>query len=337
MEDYLAEVTGLFDSALRPESLHALSQRLQSEFHEKLQESDISMLPSYHHSLPTGRERGTFLALDMGGSNFRLALVELRGKSMGTEEMHVRWSKTFPIDDTVRALKGPAFFEWVADRIEDMLDMDDHQSDGKSQPLSMGLAWSFPIEQTSTKSGHLLQMGKGFAATNGLQGRDLGELIMNPCTKRGLNVQLQTIVNDSSATLLAEAYREPSTRMSLILGTGTNSAIFLPVTALSRNKYGRRSDNWHDLAKHVIVNTELSMHGKNIWPATRWDRHLNETHTLPDFQPFEHLVGGRYLGEIMRLVLVEAIDEGLLFEGETPRRLREPYALDAGILAAFER
>jgi len=273
----------------------------------------------------------------MGGSNFRLALVELRGKEVSKEEMHVRRSKIFPIDDTVRALQGSAFFEWVAERIEEMLDMDEHQSDGKSHPLSMGLAWSFPIEQTSTRSGYLLQMGKGFAATHGVQGRDIGELIMTPCTKRGLNVQLQAIVNDSLATLLAEAYREPSTRMSLILGTGTNSAIFLPVTALSSTKYGQRSDDWHDLAKHVVVNTELSMHGKNIWPATRWDRHLNETHTIPDFQPFEYLVGGRYLGEIMRLVLVEAIDEGLLFDGETPNRLREPYALDAGILAAFER
>lgn len=143
-------------------------------------------------------------------------------------------------------------------------------------------------------------------------------------------------MNDSSATLLSQAYREPSTRLALILGTGTNASIHLPTSALAFTKYGVRPQSWHDEAHHVLVNTELSMFGKNVLPVTRWDEDLNRHHMKPDFQPFEHLVSGRYLGEIVRLVLVEAIRTAGLFGGEIPERLLEAYALDTGTLATIE-
>lgn len=337
MDEYLQEVGHLFKAPLSPRNLHAMSDELQEEFHEKLQLSDISMLPSYHHTLPSGHERGTFLALDVGGSNFRLALIELKGPSTLVDGFHTKHNRCFPIDTQVRALKGPRFFDWLAQRIEEVLADDHHESDRGETPLAMGLAWSFPIEQTSRRSGYLLAMGKGFDATQGVQGQDLCDLIMRPCKERGLNVQLQTIVNDSSATLLAQAYRDSSTRISLIHGTGTNAAIFLPVSALSKSKFGDRPASWHAAAKHVLVNTELSMFGKDVIPMSRWDEHLNQTHTLPDFQSFEYKVAGRYMGEIARLILVEAIEECGLFDGTMPLRLGDAYALDTGILAEFER
>ena len=59
--------------------------------------------------------------------------------------------------------------------------------------------------QTSLRSGLLQGMGKGFLAAHGLLGQDLGDLIQDACSRRGLNVQLNAIVNDSSATLLSKA------------------------------------------------------------------------------------------------------------------------------------
>lgn len=343
LTEYLSTVRRQFSNALEPQHLHDLSSRLQIELKERLQQSDISMLPSYHHTLPSGSERGTFLALDVGGSNFRLALIDLNGRTAKEKEedggMHVRHSLCFPIDASVRALRGKAFFEWMADRIEETLDTDEHRSVSAAtaqKPLLMGLAWSFPIEQTSARSGYLLAMGKGFSATVGVQGQDLCELIMEPCLRRGLNVKLQSLVNDSSATLLSQAYRESTTRMSLILGTGTNSSIYLPVAALHPRKYGERPSSWYKVAKHVLINTELSMHGKDIWPKTRWDAQLLSAHQMPDFQPFEHFVGGLYLGEIVRLILLEAIVDHHLFDGRIPNRFSEPYHLQSSLLATFE-
>lgn len=78
------------------------------------------------------------------------------------------------------------------------------------------------------------------------------------------------------------------------------------------------------------------MFGKGILPTTRWDDHLNQHHLLPDYQPFEYLVTGAYLGEIVRLILVEAAQSAGLFNGLLPPLLLEPYALDTHTIALIE-
>lgn len=147
---------------------------------------------------------------------------------------------------------------------------------------------------------------------------------------------MDSIVNDSSATLLSRAYEDPSTRFAVILGTGFNIAVHLPVSALAMSKYKGYPQKWLDEASHVLVNTELSMFGKNVFPTTRWDEQLNEAHIRPDFQPFEHMISGRYLGEVVRLIIVEAVRTAGLFSGEMPDKLSETYSLETGTIAAME-
>lgn len=342
MKDFLAEVKGLFEAPLQTKSLHAMSRQLQREFRQKLKASNMCMLPSFHHTLPTGREKATILALDVGGSTFRIALIELSGREtcqgvVKDDGMDIKRLKSFPIDNEVRSLEGRLFFDWMAERIDQVLDADNHQADDNADgPLPMALAWSFPIEQTSTRSGKLLAMGKGFLATVGVEGNDICGLVTAACQKRKLNVSLQAIVNDSSATLLSQAYRDSTTRISLIMGTGINAAIYLPISTLDREKFGSREQSWWDEANHVLVNTELSMFGRDIWNATRWDDDLNQKHQKPDFQPLEYKTGGRFLGELVRLVIVEAVEKGVLFGGCLPMGLDVPYALDTGLVAIIE-
>lgn len=192
------------------------------------------------------------------------------------------------------------------------------------------------FRQTSLRSGLLQGMGKGFLAAHGLLGQDLGDLIQDSCLRRGLNVQLTAIVNDSSATLLSKAYLDSTTRFALILGTGVNAAVHLPVHTFSPTKFGIRPTEWHDSAKHVIVNTELSMFGGGILPSTAWDESLLSVHPNPKFQPLEHFVGGGYLGEIVRLVLVEGIRTAGLFDGIVPPSLKERYSLETETLSHIE-
>jgi hexokinase len=154
--------------------------------------------------------------------------------------------------------------------------------------------------------------------------------------RQNLPVHIEAIVNDSAATLLSRAYEDPLTRFAVILGTGFNIAVHLPITALASTKYKGYPQNWLDEASHVIVNTEISTFGKHVFPTTRWDETLNEAHVRPDFQPFEHMISGRYLGEIVRLIIVEAVRTAGLFSGELPEKLSEPYALDTGTIATIE-
>lgn len=48
------------------------------------------------------------------------------------------------------------------------------------------------------------------------------------------------------------------------------------------------------------------------------------------------LISGRYLGEILRLVICELIDEGVLFLGQNTYKLEIAYALDTAFLSLME-
>ncbi|KAI1656318.1 hexokinase [Daldinia decipiens] len=334
LEQFLEEAEKLFLGPIDGDGLSRYSSNLKRQFRERLHTHTECMLPSFNHLLPTGKERGQYLALDVGGSTLRVSLVELRGRETTGRESEIVRMVSFKITPEIKKLEGMSFFDWMAARIYEVIQKDISHDQGV---IPMGLAWSFPVEQVSMGSGLLLGMGKGFLATNGLLGQDLGEIIKFACKKRGLNVQLEAIVNDSTATLLSQAYINASTRFGLILGTGTNIAVHLPVSAFSRSKYGKRPDSWFESASHVIVNTELGMFGKDILPLTRWDKLLSAAHPRPDFQPLEHLLSGYYLGEICRLAIVDAVETVGLLGGQLPPSLEKPYSLDTELLSKIEQ
>lgn len=326
------EVDRLFTAPLTSANMCAMSDQIRAQLSAALQSSQINMLPSYTRTLPTGAETGTFLALDVGGSTLRVALVHLAGQG----SMTIRHVASTPIDEEVKLLEGTRFFDWMASHIDTMLAEVDAEDGRGPVPLSVGLSWSFPLEQTSHNTGLLIHMGKGFMCSTGTVGQELGQLITEACRRRNLSVAVDAIVNDGSATLLSRAYVDPTTRMSLILGTGTNMAIHYPVDRIGRAKFGDRRPAWFEGAPHVIVNTEMSMFGGAVLPLTRWDEILNQTHLRPDYQPLEYMITGRYLGEIVRLVIVEAVETAHLFRGELPHSMRDAYSFDTSLLAAIE-
>ncbi|EAW11817.1 putative hexokinase [Aspergillus clavatus NRRL 1] len=332
LDDFAEEVDRLFTAPLTLRNMIIMSEKIREQFRSCLQSSPVCMLPSYNHALPSGTEKGTYLALDVGGSTFRVALIELGGEGA----MKILRESFSRIDNDVKLLEGTLFFDWMAEKIESMLLEVSADYGRGAVPLSMGLSWSFPIEQTSISSGLVIHMGKGFLCSNGTLGQELGDLIVQSCQRRSLNVQVDAIVNDSSATLLSRAYIEPKTRMSLILGTGTNVALHFPVHEIGLSKFGTRPPGWFDYAKHVIINTEMSMFGGGILPMTRWDDVLNRTHLRPDYQPLEYMITGRYLGEIVRLIMTEAVETAQLFGGELPHSMRDPYTFDTSIVAFLE-
>lgn len=147
------------------------------------------------------------------------------------------------IDKRIRHLRGQESFDWVAERIGDMLAKYNHINGTRNALLQMRLAWPFSVELMSPRSGLCLQWAKGSASHMVWRSEDLSELVMKPCRARGLNVDMRAIVSDGAATLPSQAYRDSSMRMSLILGTGMNAAVYVPVTALGHGKFGEQLAN----------------------------------------------------------------------------------------------
>jgi hexokinase len=154
-EEFLEEVEKALRKDVRRERLLKLSTGLKVQFEESLLDNPLCMLPSYNHRLPTGDECGTYLALDVGGSTFRVALIQLSGRDSEESESKILKIKSVKIDSKVKQLKGLAFFDWMAARIEDTLSGQSEGHEMSEAPLSMGMAWSFPIEYVFSLSSFL--------------------------------------------------------------------------------------------------------------------------------------------------------------------------------------
>ncbi len=62
------------------DGMREVSSKLAAEFEKGLSRDEgsdimVRMLITYVHALPNGSEKGDFLALDLGGSNFRVLLI----------------------------------------------------------------------------------------------------------------------------------------------------------------------------------------------------------------------------------------------------------------------
>ncbi|PHH88511.1 hypothetical protein CDD83_7449 [Cordyceps sp. RAO-2017] len=144
LHDFLKEAEAALLGPVSGHGLLELSAGLRKQFLDRLQTDPDCMLPSYSHQLPRGVESGQYVALDVGGSTLRVALVELTGR--GARQSDIVSIRNFRINKAVKALEGIAFFHWMAERICETLETGLHREHGPDKPLPLALAWSFPLE-----------------------------------------------------------------------------------------------------------------------------------------------------------------------------------------------
>ena len=150
LDNLLKEVESQFESQTHVRELLAISKKLQVELQEQLRRGDSqAMLPSFNYELPTGHEGGRYLALEVGGSNLLVALVELYGRDppIGHQPMKIRCIMSFPIDAPTRQLQEYTFFDWIVERVIELLKKDAKDS-GYVSPcwtgIQMGVAYLTP-------------------------------------------------------------------------------------------------------------------------------------------------------------------------------------------------
>jgi len=146
LADFLEEAEGLLLGPVDGTGLKDFSAKLKHQFRIGLRSNPACMLPSYNHQLPSGYERGQFLALDVGGSTLRVALVELRGKGGKDQASRIVQLDSFKINNKVKSLRGVSFFDWMAERIVETISKGGKQGRSPEDPFLMGMSWSFPIE-----------------------------------------------------------------------------------------------------------------------------------------------------------------------------------------------
>jgi hexokinase len=120
--------------------------------------------------------------------------------------------------------------------------------------------------------------------------------------------------------------------MGVIVGTGCNATIPMKLSDLHESKADHVLSRNPD-AVETVVNTEWTISGaaaplRELNITTKWDIELDRACARPGFQPFEYMTGGRYIGELIRIILFDYLTniKGLSREA-LPANLVQEYAL----------
>ncbi|XP_004836373.1 hexokinase-3 isoform X3 [Heterocephalus glaber] len=216
----LAAHRRLLEETLAPFRLsHEQLATVQTQMREAMakglrrEASSLRMLPTYVRATPDGSERGDFLALDLGGTNFRVLLV--RVAEGGVQIVN----QVYSIPECVAQGSGQQLFDHIVDCIVDF-----QQKQGlRGQSLPLGFTFSFPCKQLGLDQGILLNWTKGFNAS-GCEGQDVVYLLREAIKRRqAVELNVVAIVNDTVGTMMSCGYEDPRCEMGLIVGTGTNA------------------------------------------------------------------------------------------------------------------
>lgn len=268
----------------------------------------IKMLPSYVRSVPNGSEKGEFLALDLGGTNFRVLLITL-GENRHSEMI----SRIFRIPDSIMKGTGEALFDHIAACLAKF--MEEHGLKNREK-LPLGFTFSFPCFQEGLTRAKLINWTKGFKAS-GVEGRDVVQLLRDACRRRGdIDIDVVAILNDTTGTMMACAFQENTCNIGVIVGTGSNACYMEKIENIRKLEKTEADDSHTEL--EMCVNTEWGAFGddgKLDKYRTEYDRALDEKSINPGKQLFEKMISGMYLGEIVRRVLEHLARRGQIFNG----------------------
>ena len=280
----------------------------------------LKMLPSFLYKVPTGNEKGTYIALDLGGTNFRVVQVDL----LGNGQIKTEYLK-YTIPDELKTGNGALLFDFIAECVKDFM-VKQNVKDSK-----LGFTFSFPCQQLNINKAILMHWAKGFTA-EGVEGKDVVSLLQEALKRNDVKIECVAVINDTVGTLLAHAYQSPNTKVGVILGTGTNAAYIEQSHLMKKDEFVSSRQGT------ILVNIEWGAFGDDghHLPFTSFDHFLDSKTPKPNQQRFEKMVSGMYLGEIVRLVLIDLIKLKILFHGKISEKLNTPYILKTKYMSDIE-
>ncbi|KAG5941210.1 hypothetical protein E4U53_007456 [Claviceps sorghi] len=281
--------------------------------------TSLSQIPTYVTRVPNGTEKGLYLAVDLGGTNFRVCSITLNGDTT----FNLTYNKVAIPKQLMVAKTAKELFAFLARQIE--LFLREHHAEHfeshkrrratASTPMGyrdeqifrLGFTFSFPVKQLGINKGKLIRWTKGFDIPDAI-GKDVCRLLQDEIDNRSLPVKVAALVNDTVGTLMARSYTSTGKHCSLlggIFGTGTNGA-YIEKTANIKKPI----DGEYDTSTgEMVINTEWGSFDNqlNVLPCTPWDKTLDAESVNPGMQMFEKRVSGMFLGEIVRLAIVDMI------------------------------
>ncbi|VUC32301.1 unnamed protein product [Clonostachys rosea] len=313
--------------------------------------TSLSQIPTYVTGVPNGTEKGLYLAVDLGGTNFRVCSVTLHGDTT----FDLTFEKVAIPKELMVAKTASELFSFLAQQIEHFLKT--HHAEHfechlqrrqtgsapegfqEQEIFHLGFTFSFPVQQLAINKGNLMRWTKGFDIPDAV-GKDVCALLQVEIDKLGLPVKVAALVNDTVGTLMARSYTSTGKYRSIlgaIFGTGTNGAYIEKLSNIKKEIVGEYDTSTGEM----VINAEWGSFDNqlNVLPSTPWDQALDGISVNPGIQMFEKRVSGMFLGEIVRLAVIDLIkdEKTLLFKNPdaaaTGGSIFNAWGLDSAIMS----
>ncbi|XP_071449051.1 hexokinase type 2 isoform X1 [Hetaerina americana] len=297
------------DLILSEEQLVEVKQRLETELNRGLSKEDhedasVKCFITYVADLPDGTERGNFLALDLGGTNFRVLLIHLGQNCFDMK------SKIYAVPQSIMLGTGEGLFDHIAECMANFME----EQGVLYEELPLGFTFSFPCQQEGLTKATLVTWTKGFKCA-GAEGKDVVQMLKDAIKRRGdIKIDIMAVLNDTTGTLMSCAYKKHNCRVGVIVGTGANACYVekLENTGTWKGPRGPKAP------QRMVINTEWGAFGDNgvlDFIRTVYDDEIDQNSINPGKQQFEKMISGMYMGELVRLVLVKLVQENLILGG----------------------
>ncbi|EDW84126.1 uncharacterized protein Dwil_GK13969 [Drosophila willistoni] len=301
---------------------HEINLGLSRDGHDR---SSIPCYLSYVQDLPTGRERGRFLALEILPTNCRIMLVKF-----SSEKDVYMSSKCIIMPHTITASKGNELFSFLAQHIAIFVKEKKVEKDN----LPMGIAFAFPLNKLALDVGVLLAWSKGYGA-QGAVGKDVVQLLREALVRYpDVAVNIMGIINVGTGTLMALCWTIPDTKMGLIVGTITNACYVEQVS--NCELFDEEIDTKKDL---MIINTDWARFGENgqlDFIRNDFDKILDSESSSPGSRLYEKCVATLFAGELVRLILMRLMKSGIIFVNQKRDYIGIQWKMEMKSLIAIE-
>ncbi|KAM0249019.1 hypothetical protein ACHAQJ_009226 [Trichoderma viride] len=321
LAEHTSKIVSQFEFSDEELNRHVEEFLRQTDTGLKEEGSSISQIPSYVTGVPDGTESGVYLAVDLGGTNFRVCSVSLNGDST----FNLTYNKVAIPKNLMVAKTARDLFAFLAKQIELFLrehhrehfESAAHRRNTTSFPegyrdeqiFRLGFTFSFPVQQLGINKGKLIRWTKGFDIPDAI-GKDVCKLLQDEIDRLHLPVKVAALVNDTVGTLMARSYTSAGKHRSIlgaIFGTGTNGAYIEKTSNIKKPIKG----DYNTSTGEMVINTEWGSFDNqlNVLPQTIWDTALDLESVNPGIQMYEKRVSGMFLGEIVRLAIVDMIED----------------------------
>ncbi|PNH69880.1 hypothetical protein VD0002_g625 [Verticillium dahliae] len=331
-QDLVQEIRHLEEILIvKASKLKEITNHFVSELEKGLsvEGGSIPMNPTWVMSFPDGYETGTYLALDMGGTNLRVCEITLTDKK---SEFDITQSK-YRMPEELKTGVSEELWEYIADCLQQFIDTH-HPELPKDQKLPLVFTFSYPATQNYIDEGILQRWTKGFDI-DGVEGKNVVPLLDAALKSKGVPIKLSALINDTTGTMIASAYTDTKMKIGCIFGTGCNAAYMEDCGSIPKLAHMNLPAD-----TPMAINCEWGAFDNEhkVLPRTPYDIIIDQDSPRPGQQAFEKMIAGLYLGEIFRLVLVDVHENKPvdLFKGQDISALRKAYSLDSSFLSAIE-